>query len=95
MWWTGEGRQQKASHKNQSEIWWAVINASQLPTKRKPHSALHVQAHILADQTPLDFLYALWVLALRIQAEIENLNMFRAAVKHLGHSSFLVVWPSK
>lgn len=76
----GEGGKQNASQKHQPGFWWTVINAWQLKKKKKKkthsHSGLHVQAHILALQTPLDFLLGLLVLALTIQAEVENWTMF-------------------
>lgn len=61
--------------------------------KRVIHSALHLQAHILALQTPLSFsLESLNRGAKNSNRsrELDYVLEFRAAVVHLGHSSFLV-----
>lgn len=74
----GGGRKTECQPKEPARI---LVDCDQcLATKKKKkthsHSGLHVQAHILALQTPLDFLLGLLVLALTIQAEVENWTMF-------------------
>lgn len=97
VWWMGEGRKQECQPKRPASI---LVDCDQcLATKprkkKKEKKKIHTVVCMCKPtywhcKPPLIFCRVFWVLALTIQAEVENWTMFlcfRAAVKHLGHTA--------